>query len=141
MSIQVAPERMVERPRQALADAAQWGLAALMIGGTLVVASCALLVFNILFWRTGPAGIPMGLAFMGGVVGTLGILCLGGFGIAAGIRAWSRAASDGTCLALPLAGLLASAAGVVAWLIVAIDLIMILHAFDSGMRPPSSLTP
>jgi hypothetical protein len=141
MAIQTTPGRFMEQPPQPFGASAQWGLAALLIGGVLIVASCTTLIFNILFWQAGPAGIPMGLAYFGGIIGTMVVLALGIVGVVFGVRGWWLASSEGHCPALPVAGTLASAAGVVAWLIVAIDLIMILHTFDAGTRVPVQFGP
>ena len=47
-------------PGTGFGGAAQWGLASLVIGCTLLLAACATLVFNVLLFRTGPAGIETG---------------------------------------------------------------------------------
>jgi hypothetical protein len=134
MAIQVFSERLAQPPQQPLGDAAQWGLASLLIGGVLILASCITLVFNVLLWRTGPAGIPIGLAYAGGIIGTVVVLALGIVGIVFGVRGWLRASSDRACAALPVAGTLTSLVGVVTWLVAAIDLLMILHTFYTA--PP-----
>jgi hypothetical protein len=128
-------------PAAGFNSAVQWGLASLLIGSTLLVASCVTLVFNVLLFRGGPAGIPMGLAYFGGLLGTVVVLALGIFGIVSGIRGWLWASSDRLCPALPVAGTLASAVGVLTWLVAAIDLIMILHAFYTETRVSIRLRP
>jgi hypothetical protein len=137
MTVEVVNERVPVPSSSTPGDAAQWGAAGLAIGGVVLIASCTVLVFNILFWRSGPAGIPISLAYAGGIIGSLAVLVLGVFGLVSSVRGWQRAYSDRVCPAFPIAGVVASATGVVAWLIVAIDLIMILQTFSTI---PSNVT-
>jgi len=110
-------------------SAVQWGLASLLIGCTLLVAACVVLVFNVLLFHGGPGGIPTLLAFAGGVIGTLAVSVLGLASLLFGMRGWQQAYAVGSSPALGVAGMAVSIAGLVAWLIAAIDLILILHAF------------
>jgi hypothetical protein len=109
-------------------SAAQWGLASLLIGCTLVVAGCVTLVFNVLLFRSGPAGIPTGLAFAGGLIGALAVSALGVASLVFGLLGWQRAYADRSSPALGVAGTGASIAGLVTWLIATIDLIVILYS-------------
>jgi hypothetical protein len=111
-------------------SAAQWGLASLLIGCTLLVAACGVLVFNVLLFRTGPAGIPVSLALAGGLIGSLVVTALGAASLMFGMRGWQQASATRSSPALGIAGMTASGAGLVAWLIAAIDLIMILYSFN-----------
>jgi len=112
-------------------SAAQWGLASLLIGCTLLLAACVTLGFNVVLFHAGPRGIPTGLAFAGGLIGALVVAMLGLTSIMFGIRGWQHASAAGSSHALPIAGVAASAVGLVAWLIAAIDLMMILLAFNN----------
>ncbi len=110
-------------------NAAQWGLASLLIGCTLLLASSVTLVFNVVLFRAGASGIPTGLALVGGLIGCLAVSALGLASLLFGILGWSRAYATGTSPALGVAGVAVSLAGLVAWLIAAIDLIAILESF------------
>ena len=63
------------------------GLAGLLIGCSLLISACALMVFNILLFSHGFRGIPRDLAKLGGVVGVLGICAWASW-------AWSVAFAD-----------------------------------------------
>jgi hypothetical protein len=119
----------VRVPSTGFTSAAQWGLASLLLGCTLLVAAGVLLVFNVLLFRGGPFGIPTGLALAGGLIGTLAVSALGLASLVFGVRGWQQAYTDGSSPALGVAGTGASCAGLVAWLIASIDLIMILVSF------------
>jgi drug/metabolite transporter (DMT)-like permease len=120
----------IRTPVAGFTCAAQWGLASLLIGCTLLVAACVLLVFNVLLFRGGPAGIPTGLALVGGLIGSLAVSILGLASLLFGIWGWRHAHVVGESPALGVAGVIASFAGLVAWLIAAIDLMMILFSFN-----------
>jgi hypothetical protein len=111
------------------ASAAQWGLASLLIGCSLLIASCCTLAFNVLLFRGGPAGIDVSLAYAGGLIGVVAVAVLGVASLVFGIVGCQKAYAYRTCPALGLAGLIASAVGLVTWLVAAIDLVMILHMF------------
>ncbi len=95
-----------------------------------LVAACVVLVFNVLLFRGGPAGIPTLLAFAGGLIGALAVTALGLASLLFGIWGWQQAHAAGSSPALGVAGVMASLAGLVAWLIVAIDFMMILYSFN-----------
>jgi len=113
-----------------LGGAAQWGLSALVIGCTMMLLSGILLVFNVLLFRGGPAGIPMAFALTGGLIGALVGSALAVAGLAFGIRGWQRAGAERSSPALGIAGVAASTAGLLAWLIAAADLLIILYSFQ-----------
>jgi len=106
-----------------------WGLAGLLIGCTLLVSSCALMVFNVLLFSRGLWGIPRDLAQIGGVIGVAGVAALGVLAVAAGARGWSAAARRDESVALGVAGTAAGLVGLVGWLIAGIDLLAILGVF------------
>jgi hypothetical protein len=104
------------------------GLAALLIGCTLLVSACVLMAFNVILFghfSHGMRGIPMRLSQFGAFTGLMGVLVLGFFGIVLGIRGWS-AATKGEGRALGIAATAASIVGLIAWLIASISLMMIL---------------
>jgi hypothetical protein len=39
-------------------ERAQWGLASLLIGAVLILASLVALIFNVILWQSGPRGVP-----------------------------------------------------------------------------------
>jgi hypothetical protein len=116
-------------PFTGFTSAAQWGLASLLIGCTLLVAACVTLVFNILLFRTGRAGIPVAPAFAAGLIGSLAGFALGLASVLFAIWACRQAYAARSSPALGVAGLGASATGLAAWLIAAIDLMAILYSF------------
>jgi hypothetical protein len=124
-----AAQADIRTPNTGFTNAAQWGLASLFIGCTLLLAACIILVFNVLLFRGGPAGIPVGLAFMGGLIGTAGLSALGLASFMFGVYGWRQAHMIGSSPALAVAGVFVSLAGLMAWLIAAIDLLMILLSF------------
>jgi hypothetical protein len=121
---------VVRVPLPGFTGAAQWGLASVLVGCTLLVAACVLLVFNVLLFRAGPAGIQIGLAFAGALLGALAVSALGLASLLFGVRGVQQAYAEGSSPALAVAGLGASLAGLAAWLIAAIDLIAILYSFS-----------
>jgi hypothetical protein len=120
------PSRAITAPTSLpLSDSVGWGLSSLLIGCTLLISSCALLVFNVLLFRTGFAGIPIGLAQAGAMIGTAGVAMLGVAAVVFGVKSWASAYSLRESPALGVAGTLTSAVGLAAWLIAGIDLLMI----------------
>lgn len=129
MAIESVSEETRMHTSPLLPDSAQWGLASLFIGGILIVSACVLMVFSVLFWRTGPVGIPMSLASAGGIIGVTGVFALGIASLIIAVRGWQMAYARRDCPAFALAGTLTSLAGLVAWLIAGIVLLCILHFF------------
>lgn len=121
----------VRAPQAGFTSAAQWGLASLLLGCTLLLAACVTLVFNVVLFRGGPDGIPTGVALAGGLIGALVVSALGVAAVVFGILAWQRAYAERSSPALGVAGTFAGAVGLVAWLIAAIDLIAVLYSFAS----------
>jgi hypothetical protein len=111
---------------QGFGPAAQWGLASLMIGGVVFVASPVLLVFNTIFANGGRYRVPMGLAWTASIIGLVTILAIGVASIVFGARGCIIAGRQRQCPALAVAGMFMSIAAVISWLIVAIDLIVVL---------------
>jgi hypothetical protein len=112
-------------PALSLSKSTSAGLAGLFIGCTLLVSACVLLVFNVILFSRGMRGIPEELARIGGLIGVLGVVLLGALSVLLWLRSWSTA-RRGESRALGIAATAASAAGLAAWLIAGIDLLMIL---------------
>jgi len=110
---------------------AELGLAALISGVTLFVAALIGLMFNVVFWYTGPVGVPMKLAYVGGVAGVVLVLGLSAASLYTGVRGIRLASTSGQPRGLTTWGTLMSAGALVLWIIVSIDLVMILNAFSS----------
>ena len=102
------------------------GLASLLIGCTLLVSACVLMVFNVILFTRGLANVPIGLAQIGGLIGTGGVAALGVFAVILGARSWGAAGRSGESGALGAAATVASVVGLIGWLIAGIDLMMIL---------------
>jgi hypothetical protein len=113
----------------ALSGGAAWGLAGLAIGCTLLVAACVLMVFNVILFSLAPDNVPLDWAQLGGAVGVGGVALLGLLAVFAGVRGWSAAARRGESVALGVTGTAAGVAGLVAWLIAGIDLLLVLRLF------------
>jgi hypothetical protein len=109
-----------------LSAGTSWGLAALLIGCTLLISACALMVFNVILFQGGLFGIPRDLARLGGTIGVIGVAVLGLLAVIFGVRGWVAAARRGESVAFGVAGTLAAVVGFVAWAIAGIDLLAIL---------------
>ncbi len=109
--------------------AAAWGFSALLIGCTLLLAACTLMVFNVILFHGGFAGIPVELARAAGLIGVLGVALLGIFSVGFGFRGWVMSRDDRGPSGLGIAGTAMSAVGLVAWLIAGGDLLAILGVF------------
>src|SRR5688572_16343436 len=103
------------------------GLAGLLIGCTLIVSACVLMVFNVVLFSRGFRGIPIGLAQFGGAVGVPSVALLGVLAVGFGFKSWGsvRCGESG---ALGAAATAASGAGLVAWLVAGINLLIILFS-------------
>ena len=113
-------------PVSGFGSAAQWGLASLLIGCTLLMASWTTMVFNALRARGGlPEGIPPSLAFAGILIGVVVVAALGVASLVFGIRGWQQARSDQLSPALGIAGVAASVTGLLLWLMAGISLIIV----------------
>jgi hypothetical protein len=112
--------------------AAEWGLAALLGGGFLMVTAAVVLLFNLTFWNAGSNVVStadMRLAFAGGVIGVLALLGLCMASLTIGARALQSAMTRRQPAGLALAGTMISAGALVLWIITGADLLMILLTF------------
>ena len=103
------------------------GLSALLIGCSLLISACVLMAFNVLLFRGGMRGIPIGLAQFGAVLGIGSIAVLGLVAIVLGMRGWG-ATREGESKALSVAGTAAAIGGWVAWVIAGSNLLIILFS-------------
>jgi hypothetical protein len=106
-----------------------WGLAGLLIGCTLLMSACVLMVFNILLFRGGLRGIPLDAARAAAVGAVAGVALLGVCAVVFGLRGWS-AVKRGESVALGVAGTFAGLVGLVAWLVAGGDLLLVLGVFN-----------
>lgn len=102
------------------------GLAGLLIGCTLLISACALMVFNVLLFIQGMRGVPRDLAQIGGIAGVSGVTILGVCGVTFGARGWVAANRTGESNALGIAGTATATVGLIAWIVAGADLIFIL---------------
>jgi hypothetical protein len=107
-----------------------WGFSGLLIGCTLLLSACTLMVFNVILFRGGLFGIPAELARVAGIVGVAGVACLGLLAVGCGVRGWLTATGGRGAVAFGVAGTAAALAGLVAWLIAGADLLAILGVFE-----------
>ena len=121
----VASSSPTGRSAQQFGLGAQWGFASLTIGSVVFVASPVLLVFNTIFMGV-RREVPIGLAWVASLIGSVTILAIAITSIVFGIRGWLIANREQECGVLPVAGTIMSIAAVVSWLIVSIVLIVIL---------------
>ena len=110
----------------ASAEGFAWGLASLGLGGVVLLAAPITLVFNVLLWRAGPAGVPKELAILGGAFGLLTMLGLACCGIVFGVTGYRIDRDDRRSSPLATAGVLVGAAATIVWMIVGMDLFLIL---------------
>jgi hypothetical protein len=103
------------------------GLAGLLIGCTLIVSACVLMVFNVLLFSRGFGGVPIGLAQFGGVIGVPSVALIGVLAVGFGFKSWGSVRS-GESGVLGAAATAASGAGLVAWLVAGINLLIILFS-------------
>jgi hypothetical protein len=129
MDIEVASVKPVEEARQSFGCGAQWGLASLIIGSVIFLASPVLLAFNTLLAHGGHFGMPMGLVWTASIVGFVALLAMAIAAVVFGVRGWTLSRRMREPLALGIAGTLMSVAALLSWLIAGIDLIIVLATF------------
>jgi hypothetical protein len=130
MEIEVASVKPTGESGQGFGSGPQWGLASLVIGSVIFLASAVLLAFNTIFAHGGRYGVPMGLAWTASMIGWSALLILAGLNVWFGILGWRLARRDDQSIAFGVAGTLMAGAAVLGWLIAGIDLILVLASFS-----------
>jgi len=110
-------EQLMESREPTFGPAAQWGLASLLMGGVLLLASCIMAVFVAELTRI---SVDRMAAVIAGPIGSLAVFGYGVTSLVFGIRAWLKANSAGQSPALAVAGTLTSAVGLLGWIIATI---------------------
>ncbi len=116
----------VQRPSNDPSSAFQCGLASLMVGCAIGLASPITIAASTLIFNHGPQGIPTALAFAGGLIGVIIVAVAAVVSVIVGIIGWQRARAERASLVLPLVGTAASVVGLLVWIIAAIVLLMVL---------------
>ena len=130
MEIEVASIKPAGESAQAFGSGAQWGLASLVIGSVILLASPVLLAFNTIFAHSGRYGLPLGLAWTASMIGWSALLILAGVNVWFGIHGWRLSRQHNQPVAFGVAGTLMAGAAVLGWLIAGIDLILVLASFS-----------
>ena len=86
MEIEVASVKPAGESGQGFGSGPQWGLASLVIGSVIFLASPVLLAFNTIFAHGGRYGVPMGLAWTASMIGWSALLILAGLNVWFGIH-------------------------------------------------------
>jgi hypothetical protein len=119
----------IQRASNDPSSAFQCGLASLMVGCAIGLASPITIVAAAVTFHHGPHGIPTVLAFVGGLIGVIIVAAGAVVSLIFGIYGWLRAGRQRASLVLPMAGTAASAVGLLVWIIAAIVLLMVLGGF------------
>lgn len=114
----------IQRPAFVVPRGAQCGLAALLLAGPLMVAAPVQMLLSRTLWVQGPMGMNMPLLFAGALLAVVVILGMLACGVFFGIRGCILAVSERQPIALGLAGAMLSAAVLVLWAGIFIDLIL-----------------
>ena len=115
--------------------AAEWGLASLLTGGGVLLATPTVMVFAVIFWINGreivgtAADWANKLVVVGAVVAALVLIALAGFSLAIGIRALQSAAQRRQPAGLPLAGTMVSAVALLLFTLMAFGTRMVFLTF------------
>jgi hypothetical protein len=121
-------------------QSAQWGLAALCMGGLVTVLAPATLIVNILLAAFGPQQLHMAqpqiaLSSYGLLLGLVLVMLLGLASVVFGVVGLAVARAREQSVALPLAGLLVSVVGLLLFLLTSIDTLFVLAWFNQ-VAPP-----
>ncbi|SRR6266545_2265778 len=126
---------MKEGETPAGGQGAQCGLASLWLGGLVVLLAPLTLIVNILLAAVGPEHLHMAqpeisLSSYGLLIALTLVLFLGVAGVVFGIVGIGAARARRQPIALPLAGLIVSVAGLLLFLFVSIDTLFVLAWFN-----------
>jgi hypothetical protein len=114
----------IQRPAFVVPRGAQYGLAALLMAGPLMVAAPVQMLLSRTLWVQGPLGMNLPLLFAGTLLAVVVILGMLASGVFFGIRGCMLAVSERQPIALGLAGAMLSAAVLVLWAGIFIDLML-----------------
>ena len=110
-------EQLMEPREPAFGPVAQWGLASLIMGSVLLLASCIMAVFVAELTHVPTDRFA---AVIAGPIGSLTVLAYGVTSLVLGIGAWIKSGPLKQCPALAVAGTLTSAVGLLGWIIATI---------------------
>ncbi len=124
----VGPAKRGDRPNEVVEHSQGWGLAALILGSTGILASA---VTHVICWLyvslagSNMADVDTRLGLGASILDVLLMSALAVFGIAAGVLGVRESQRLGTGRGLALAGLIAASMGLVFWLVAAANLIIV----------------
>lgn len=124
-----ADQADIQRPANDPSSAYQCGLASLLVGCTVGLASGLVIVLATILFYGGPRGMPVVLAFATGLISVLVVAAASIGSVIFGIYGWYRAKADRASVAMPIAGVGASSVGLLAWIVAAADLVSVLGGF------------
>jgi len=119
----------IHRPANDPSSAYQCGLASLLVGCTVGLASGLVIILATILFYGGPRGMPVVLAFATGLISVLVVAAASIGSVIFGIYGWYRAKADRASVAMPIAGVGASSVGLLAWIVAAADLVSVLGGF------------
>ena len=119
----------IQRPANEPSSAYQCGLASLLVGCTVGLASGLVIILATILFYGGPRGMPVVLAFATGLISVLVVAAASIGSVIFGIYGWYRAKADRASVAMPIAGVGASSVGLLAWIVAAADLVSVLGGF------------
>jgi len=119
----------IQRPANDPSSAYQCGLASLLVGCTVGLASGLVIILATILFYGGPRGMPVVLAFATGLISVLVVAAASIGSVIFGIYGWYRAKADRASVAMPIAGVGASSVGLLAWIVAAADLVSVLGGF------------
>jgi len=124
-----ADQADIQRPANDPSSAYQCGLASLLVGCTVGLASGLVIILATILFYGGPRGMPVVLAFATGLISVLVVAAASIGSVIFGIYGWYRAKADRASVAMPIAGVGASSVGLLAWIVAAADLVSVLGGF------------